>query len=47
MVCTHHQLGTPELLPVTFLGEFYPDDLIARWCSRFLFRQYNLSFSPL
>jgi hypothetical protein len=44
MVCTHHQFGIPEHFPVTLLGEFYPDDLIARRCSRLLIRQYNLSF---
>ncbi len=30
MVCTHHEFCNPEHLPVPFLGEFYPDDLITR-----------------
>jgi hypothetical protein len=30
MICTHHQVSTPEHLPVSFLGQFYPDDLITR-----------------
>ena len=30
MVCTHHQFCDPEHLPVSFLGQFYPDDLITR-----------------
>ena len=44
MVCTHHQFSTPEHFPVTFLGQFYPDDLIAWGCSRFFICQCNLSF---
>jgi len=30
MVCTHHQFRVPEHLPVSFLGQLYPDDLITR-----------------
>jgi len=30
MVCTHHQFSAPEHLPVSFLGQLYPDDLITR-----------------
>src|SRR5208337_2677407 len=45
MVCTHHKFGTPEHFPIAFLGQFDPDDLIARWYSRFLLCQYNLSSS--
>ena len=30
MVCTHHQFSVPEHFPVSFLGQFYPDDLITR-----------------
>ena len=30
MVCTHHQFCNPEHLPVSFLGQLYPDDLITR-----------------
>jgi hypothetical protein len=44
MVCAHHQFGTPEHLTVPFLGQFHPDDLVARRCSRFMVCQYNLSF---
>jgi len=44
MVCTHHEFSTPELLTVPFLGQLYPDDFIARWCTRFVVGQYNLSF---
>jgi hypothetical protein len=43
MVCTHHQFSAPEHLTVSFLWQFYPDDLVTRWCSRFLVCQYNLS----
>jgi len=43
MVCPHHQFGTPEHFPIAFLGQLDPDDLIARWYSRFLLCQYNLS----
>ena len=46
MVGTHHQFGTPEHLPVALLGQFHPDDLIARRCSRLLVSQYNLSCVP-
>ena len=48
MVCAHHQIGTPEHLAVSFLGQLYPDDLIAaRRRTRFFIGQYNLSFSGL
>ena len=30
MVRTHHEFCDPEHLPVPFLREFYPDDLITR-----------------
>jgi hypothetical protein len=30
MVCAHHQFSVPEHFPVSFLGQFYPDDLITR-----------------
>ena len=30
MVCTHHQFSVAEHFPVSFLGKFYPDDLITR-----------------
>ena len=30
MVCTHHQFSVPEHFPVSFLGQFYPDDLVTR-----------------
>ena len=30
MICTHHQFSIAEHLPVSFLGQFYPDDLITR-----------------
>jgi hypothetical protein len=30
MVCTHHQFGVSEHFPVSFLGQFYPYDLITR-----------------
>ena len=30
MVCTHHQFSVPEHLPVSFLGQLHPDDLITR-----------------
>jgi len=30
MVCPHHQFCDPKHLPVSFLGQFYPDDLITR-----------------
>ena len=30
MVCTHHQFSAPEHLPVSFLGQLYPDDFITR-----------------
>jgi hypothetical protein len=45
MVCPHHQFGTPEHFPIAFLGQFDPDDLIARGCSRLLLCQYDLSSS--
>lgn len=45
MVCPHHQFGTPEHLPVAFLGQFDPDDLITWGYSWFLICQYNLSSS--
>ena len=32
VVCSHHQFGIAEDLPVPFLGEFDPDDLISRGC---------------
>jgi hypothetical protein len=46
MVCSHHELGTAEHLTVPFLGQFYPDNFVARGDSRFLVRQCNLSCSP-
>jgi hypothetical protein len=36
MVCAHHEFGTPEHLAVPFLGQLYPDNLVARRCSRFM-----------
>ena len=30
MVCPHHKFGIPEHLPVSFLGQLNPDDLITR-----------------
>jgi hypothetical protein len=43
MVCTHHEFGAPEHFTVPFLGQLYPDNFIARWGSRFLVSQCNLS----
>jgi hypothetical protein len=43
MVRTHHEFGTPEHLAIPFLGQLYPDNFIARGCSRFLVSQRNLS----
>jgi hypothetical protein len=48
MVCPHHQFSRTKHLPVPFLGEFHPDNLITGWaCTRSISRQYNLSFSRL
>ena len=44
MVCAHHEFGTAKHLTVPFLGQFDPDYLVARRCSRFMVCQYNLSF---
>ena len=44
MICAHHEFGTPEHLSVPFLGQLYPDNLVARRCTRFMVCQYNLSF---
>jgi hypothetical protein len=30
MVCTHHEFSVSEHFPVSFLGQFDPDDLITR-----------------
>ena len=30
MVCPHHKFSIPEHLPVSFLGQLNPDDLITR-----------------
>lgn len=45
MVCAHHQLGAPELFTNAFLGQPYPDDLIAGFGPMGFFHQTRKSLS--